>query len=129
MKKLTLLFLLGFLLLGHRAWAATVTQATDTNNVIITTLPISITKTAAVFKLDNGNTINGFREVLPKGLTQVAGYVGYSVVYPNAVNPRASASCSLKILIKKTKVATMRAFLQSIGIDAGANTLSATVLK
>lgn len=106
MKKIILLLLL---LIPFALQAGLIV---DPNHVIMTTKVIQV------------KTVNGiFMEVMPTGLTPLID--GYSVVYPNAVNPRLSENCTLKLFVKVANIATVRAWLQNNSIDSGAVTATA----
>jgi hypothetical protein len=105
MKKIILILLL-------IPFALQASLIVDPNRVIMTTKTIPV------------QTVNGvFMEVMPTGLTPLID--GYSVVYPNAVNPKLSGNCTLKLLVKIANITTVRSWLQSNSLDSGAVTSTA----
>ncbi len=92
------------------------TRIIDPNHCIMTTKPIGVQ-----------NTPQGLMEVMPIGLLPLI--YNYSVVYPNAVNPKASTSCTLRLTVTYGNITTVRTYLQANGIDSGAVTTTAYTLS
>ena len=90
-------------------FTVTPSKKVDVTHVTMTTKPIGV------------QTINNlFSEVMPVGLQSLID--GYDVVYPNAINPRLSANCTLILYVKVANITTVRTYLQNNNIDSGAVT-------
>ena len=93
-------------------YTATPHPLVDPNHVYMNTKPIAVETVGAIFA-----------EVMPVGLSPLID--GYDTIYLNVINPRLSGNCTLRLHVRISNIATVRAYLVANSIDAGTVTATA----